>query len=129
MRICLNENCSNEVIGRADRKFCCEYCKSDYHYKLRKESGAEYFKHGVDAVLRKNRTLLKQYNLAGKAWVRKDELLEKGFNSRVFTHYWRNKKGEVYLFCYDQGFMETTDNGQKKYLLIQWQDYMKDQVF
>ena len=128
-RECAHPTCSNPIKGRVDRKYCSEYCKSDFHYRNRKESGQEYFKKTVDDILRTNRNFLKAFNQAGKSWVRKEELLNKGFNPRFFTHYWKNKKGETYLFCYEQGFLETVDNGKKKYLLIQWQDYMNDQVF
>lgn len=129
VRICAHESCENIIKGRIDRKFCSEYCKSDFHYQKRKESGKTYFKKTIDDVLRTNRRILKDYNQAGKSWVRKDELLNQGFNPRIFTHYWKNQQGGTYLFCYEQGFMETVDNEKKKYLLIQWQDYMNEQIF
>ncbi|MEO6903893.1 MAG: hypothetical protein ABI315_12205 [Bacteroidia bacterium] len=46
-----------------------------------------------------NRQLLNHFNKAGKAVIRNNELLEEGFNPNHFTHYWKNQKGEVYLFC------------------------------
>lgn len=128
-RLCLNETCDNPVEGRVDRKFCSTYCKTDYHYRQRKDSGAVYFKKVVDDVVRTNRKLLHEYNLAGKTTVRKTELLNRGFNPRFFTHYWKNNDGDTYLFCYDHGFKEVKDNEKQKYLLIQWQDYMNKQVF
>lgn len=128
-RICANDGCQNVLEGRVDRKFCSDYCKSDHHYKKRKERGEVYFKKTVDDVLRTNRRILQEYNQAGKSWVRKEELLQNGFNPRFFTHFWKNHKKETYLFCYEQGFRETTDNDKQKYLLIQWQDYMEAQLF
>jgi hypothetical protein len=58
----------------------------------------------IDAQLKKNRRLLKLFNKAGKATVRKEVLIEKGFNPRFFTHYraadrWKAGNGNVYLFC------------------------------
>jgi hypothetical protein len=128
-KVCANSTCKNVVEGRADRKFCSDYCKSDYHYQKRKSSSKEYFKKTVDDIIRLNRRILQEYNLAGKTTIRKSEILNKGFNPRFFTHYWKNSKGDTYLFCYDQGFKEVIDNEKKKYLLIQWQDYMNQQVF
>ncbi len=61
---------------------------------------------------------------AGKATVRKNVLLEAGFNPKFFTHYWKAKNSNVYLFCYDYGFMKKSENDKEKYVLIQWQDYM-----
>jgi len=31
-------------------------------------------------------------------------LIDQGFNPKFFTHYWKNNKGDVYLFCYEYGF-------------------------
>ncbi len=41
-----------------------------------------------------------------------------------FTHYWKNAKGDVYLFVYEYGFLKKVENNNEKYVLIQWQDYM-----
>lgn len=126
-RFCLNETCENELKGRVDKKFCSDYCKTDYHYRKRKRSGKEFFKKQIDDIIRTNRKILHEYNLAGKTTVRKKELLDKGFNPRFMTHYWKTRSGDTYLFCYDQGFKEVKDNGKDKFLLIQWQDYMNKQ--
>lgn len=128
-RTCENLNCSNPIEGRADRKFCSVYCKTDFHYQKRKQSDKAYFKKTIDEVIRRNRKILHEYNLAGKTTVRKTELLNKGFNPRFITHWWKKSNNETYLFCYDQGFKEVKDNGKQKLLLIQWQDYMRKQVF
>ena len=128
-KICRNEKCNEIVVGRRDRQFCSDYCKSEHHYSERKKTGKTYFKLKVDEVLRKNRSILAKHNVKSKATVRKSVLLDQGFNPRVFTHYWKNKAGDTYLFCYDQGFKEVKDNNKDKYLLILWQDYMAKQVF
>ena len=47
-----------------------------------------------------------------------------GFNPKYFTHYWKNQKGDVYLFCYEFGFLKRTENGKAKYILVEWQKYM-----
>ena len=111
-KICRNEKCQKIVEGRRDRLFCSEYCKSEHHYSARKKTGKTYFKLQIDDVLRKNRSILAKYNVDSKATVRKSVLLQEGFNPRVFTHYWKNVKGDTYLFCYDQGFKEVKDNNK-----------------
>ena len=128
-KICLNDNCSKIVEGRIDRKFCSTYCKSEYHAKKAKQTGKVYFKTKVDVILKKNRSILAKYNIKSKATVRKEVLIEEGFNPRFFTHYWKNKAGDTYLFCYDQGFKEVRDNSRNKYLLVTWQKGMEKQVF
>ncbi len=121
MRKCIN--CNEPVKGRSDKIFCTPYCKSSYHYQDSLDKEESLFK-SIDKQLRLNRRLLKKYNKAGKAVVRKKALMSEGFNPKYFTHYWKNKKSEVYLFCYEYGFLEKKENDKLKYVLVQWQDYM-----
>lgn len=118
-------NCGEEVMGREGKKFCNAYCKSNYHYERRKEKENTLFKK-VDKQLKLNRRILKNYNRAGKATVRAEVLANHSFNPNYFTHYWKNQKGDVYLFCYEFGFLSFVDSkGTKKYTLIKWQDHME----
>jgi len=121
MRMCLS--CGAKVLGRTDKKFCSHYCKSSYHYVKNKEDEKNLFRK-IDDQLKLNRRILKEYNKAGKAIVRKETLLNEGFDPKYFTSYWKSKSGSVYLFCYEYGFKKIEDNGKQKYLLVQWQDYM-----
>ncbi len=79
----------------------------------------------VDNQLKLNRRILKAYNKAGKATVRVQILKSEGFNPKFITHYWKNLKGDVYLFAYEFGFLKRTENNKEKYVLIKWQPYMK----
>ncbi|WP_369412192.1 hypothetical protein [Hanstruepera marina] len=72
-----------------------------------------------------NRRILKEFNKAGKAVVRQSVLIGEGFDPKFFTHYWKNQKGDVYLFVYEYGFLSKKENGNDKYVLIKWQDYME----
>ena len=111
------------MTGRSDQRFCSPKCKSIHHFTKSKSEEAFYYE--VDKTLKRNRRLLKKCNLAGMSTIRKEKLLEDGFNPNYFTHYWKNKDGQVYLFCYDYGFLELDKDGKKKYLLVQWQEYMR----
>lgn len=115
--------CEKVLEGRSDKKFCDVYCKSAYHYTRRKTSNNFYFK--VEQQLKKNRNLLKYYNKAGKATIRAQTLVDRGFNPKFFTHYWKNKNGDVYLFVYEYGFLKRSENGKQKYILVTWQPYME----
>lgn len=121
MSVCLE--CNKKLKGRRDKKFCTPYCKSSYHYKNNRDNENTFYE-SVLGQLRLNRSILKKYNKAGKAIVRKDELIKIGFNPNRFTHYWKNKNGDVYLFCFEFGFLERKENGKKKYILVKWQKYM-----
>ncbi len=116
-------NCNEKLKGRLGKLFCNAYCKSNYHYQKNKDNENSLFTK-IDKQLKLNRKLLQHYNRAGKAVVRKQKLLEVGFNPKYFTHYWKNQKGDIYLFCYEFGFLEKQENGKPKYVLVQWQDYM-----
>jgi hypothetical protein len=79
----------------------------------------------VDKQLHKNRRILKEFNKAGKTTVDQQILTRLGFSPKYFTHYWRAQNRNLYLFCYEYGFMEITENEKKKFVLVQWQPYME----
>ena len=114
--------CGSSVKGRSDKKFCSEKCKSIEQYEQRQKTEAFYLE--VERQLRINRKLLKKYNRSGYTVIRKNKLLEEGFVPKFFTHYWKNQKGDVYLFVYEYGFLERKKNGKEKYILVTWQKYM-----
>lgn len=118
--------CGAMIRGRSDKKFCSPKCKSINQYENRQHTEAFYLK--VDRQLKINRKLLRKYNKSGYTTIRKSELAAHGFNPRFFTHYWKNKKGDVYLFCYDYGFLSLTRDGKDKYVIVTWQDYMAPAV-
>lgn len=116
-------NCHKKLIGRSDKKYCDHHCKSSYQYQVKKASEGLYLK--IDKQLKTNRKILKAYNKKGLTTIRKDVLFSEGFNPKFFTHYWKNPKGQVYLFCYEFGFLALEHQKADKYLLVQHQDYMK----
>lgn len=121
-KVCLY--CKTELKGRQDKKFCNSYCKSSYHYEKTKEQQPTLYTK-VDRQLKTNRRILKQYNKSGLSTVRKEKLTTEGFNPQYFTNYWKNTKGEVYLFCYEFGFKEIKKGLNTKYVLVTWQPYME----
>jgi hypothetical protein len=110
--------------GRSDKKFCDPYCKSAYQYQKTKEDTISRYQI-VQNQLRLNRRILKFYNKAGKSVIRKEELIKEGFNPRFFTNYWKNRKGDIYWFIYEFGFLSKKENNKEKYVLVMWQDYME----
>ncbi len=116
--------CGKELEGRSDKKFCDPYCKSSYHYKKSITESPRFY-NKVDNKLKLNRKLLKNYNKAGKATIRAEQLKNEAFDPNFFTHYWKNTKGDVYLFVYEYGFLRKMEHGVEKYILIKWQGYME----
>ena len=115
--------CKKVLFGRADKKYCDSHCKSAFQYKKSKEHPLRFYNQ-VDNQLKLNRKILKEYNKGGKVTVRAELLIKRGFNPNFFTHYWKSKRGDIYLFVYEYGFLKRNENGRKKYVLVQWQDYM-----
>ncbi|WP_378172667.1 hypothetical protein [Aquimarina sp. SS2-1] len=115
--------CNEKLEGRVGKKFCSSYCRSAFYYQQNKEKEYSLFKK-IDQQLKTNRKILKNYNRAGLVTIRKGKLIKEGFDPKYFTHYWKNSKGQVYLFCYEYGFLELKDNAKSKYLLVIWQSYM-----
>jgi hypothetical protein len=120
--------CGKGLEGRKDKKFCDPYCKSAYHYKISQEQAPKFFNR-VDNQLKLNRKILKTFNKAGKATVRAEIITKLGFNPHFFTHYWKNNKGDVYLFAYEYGFLKRKENGKEKFVLVLWQDYMNTHYY
>ena len=114
--------CGELLEGRSDKKYCDEHCRSASNRK--KQYAKEYSYRSIDQQLKVNRKILKFFNQAGKTVIRKENLLNKGFNPRFITHYWKSKKGQVYRFCYEYGFLEIKEQTKSKYVLIHWQKYM-----
>ena len=114
--------CDSIIKGREDKIFCSLKCKSAYQYQTKKSTEILY--HKIDKQLKTNRRLLKLYNKSGLSTIRKEKLISDGFNPNYFTHYWKNSKGDVYLFRYEYGFLNKDDKGKQKYVLVKWQSYM-----
>jgi len=79
----------------------------------------------VDGQLKRNRNILKHFHKAGKTTILQSELFNKGFDPNYFTNYWKTQANEVYLFCYEYGFLSIRESTKKKYLIIDWQVYME----
>lgn len=112
-------HCGEKVIGRSDKKFCSDYCRSAYNNKVN-GSESKYIRQ-VNGVLRKNRKILLTLNPNGKAKARKEEMLNAGFNFKFFTNVYKTKSGKVYFFCYDQGYLKI-DN--EYYALVEREEWI-----
>lgn len=113
--------CKEAFKGRSDKKFCSDQCRASFNNQNRADS--EKVIQQVNKVLRKNRTILKTLNPTGMSIVRKEFLLERGFNFKYFTSLYQTKDGNEYWFCYDMGYMQLEEN---KVRIIEHQHYMKN---
>lgn len=100
-RYCLE--CQEELSGRSDKKFCTDHCRSSYNNRLNADQ--INLRRRINRILCKNRNILARLNPKGKKTVHKAILVEEGFNFNYFTNRYITRKGTVYFFCYDQGYM------------------------
>ncbi len=105
--------CEEPIQGRSDKKFCSDMCRNAYNNKL--NSDVTNHMRYVNNILRKNRRILEELNPQGKTSVHRDKLTDKGFHFDYFTSIYKNKKGDIYYYCYEYGYLST---GENFYLLV-----------
>lgn len=105
-RTCLN--CQRELRGRSDQKFCSDQCRNTYNNKRNADSNN--FIRKVNYTLRKNRRILAELNPGGKTKIHRKQLIKAGFDFDYFTGTYTTRKGHVYYFCYEQGYLPIDDD-------------------
>jgi hypothetical protein len=95
--------CGNKLIGRADKKFCCDACRNAYNNALNKDT--KNLLRTVNNRLRKNYRILETLNSKEKTKVLKSTLSQHGFNFNYITGIYTTKAGAVYYYLYDQGYL------------------------
>ena len=105
-RLCIS--CNSTIRGRTDKKFCNDHCRSAYN-NLRNSSDSNYIRN-INNALRRNRRMLETFLPPAATMVRipRQQLYLKGFSFSYFTHTIAGKKGAVYYFCYDLGYLYLT---------------------
>lgn len=99
--------CGDALMGRADKKFCSDTCRNAYNNRMSGESNNTMRR--TILALKKNRRILDELYKANKKKINKKTLLDKGYDYNKLTHFYVNKKNQVYRFCFDYGFVEYED--------------------
>lgn len=110
-RVC--QECGQEVVGRSDKRFCDDQCRSSFYNKENRQSINSIRK--INNILRNNRKILELLNPKEKTVVSRKTLLDHGFSFTYFTNLYSTKSGKTYHFCYDYGYLELSDG---KYGLV-----------
>jgi predicted nucleic acid-binding Zn ribbon protein len=100
------ETCGKPIRGRSDKKFCNDYCRNSHNNSINSETTA--LMRSVNNQLRKNRRILIDLIPGGADLAKfpKGKLVLLGFNFQYFTHQYTTKKGGVYHFCYEYGYLQ-----------------------
>lgn len=98
-------NCGNVIQGRIDKKFCDDQCRNAYNNQQNALS-TNYIRR-VNHSLKKNRNILEETIPSGEemAKITRERLLRDGFQLKYFTHLYETKKGNIYHYCYDYGYL------------------------
>lgn len=108
-RLCLA--CGKPVKGRSDKKFCDDYCRSNYNNE--QKGSINNFIRNVNNTLGKNRRVLEGIlSATGEqtAKASREKLLEKGFTFKYHTHQYQAKNGNTYFYCYEYGYLPLENN-------------------
>ncbi|WP_026954628.1 DUF2116 family Zn-ribbon domain-containing protein [Algoriphagus vanfongensis] len=102
-KTCLN--CGAPIQGRIDKKFCDDQCRNTYNYQLYAD-GSNLIRR-INHALKKNRNILASLVKEGDemAKVPKEKLTQEGYQFKYSTHTYETKKGSIYTYCYDYGFL------------------------
>ncbi|MET0391517.1 MAG: hypothetical protein ABW019_00195 [Chitinophagaceae bacterium] len=102
-KLCLA--CGKPVKGRADKKFCDDYCRNSYNNQLK--SGSNNYVRNINNALKKNRRILEELLPENEetAKTSRDKLQQLGFQFKYYTHVYTNHKGNTYHFCYEYGYL------------------------
>ncbi len=101
-RTCLE--CGAELFGRSDKKFCNDYCRNTYNNRLDVET--KKLIRNTNNRLRRNYKVLVELNTTGKTKVTRMKLHNHNFDFNFFTSIYITKKGQIYYYVYDQGYLE-----------------------
>lgn len=95
-------SCGRTISGRANKRYCDDNCRNNYYYRI--YSGQLLLVRNVNAILLRNRMILRNLNSFGRKTVPKQELVEKEFDFNYFTGIRKTKKGKTYYVVYDQAY-------------------------
>lgn len=118
-RLCLE--CNEELLGRADQKFCSDYCRNAFNNK-RRSADKKHVK-GINKILAKNRDLLQQFYPGKNILLRKMDMVKKGFDFTYFTNIYTTKTGKTYYYCYEFGYTFIEEESGKV-LIVKKEDYI-----
>ncbi len=116
MKSCLA--CNKVLKGRVDKKFCDDYCRNTYNNLLRAET-SNYTRNIIHA-LQKNKRILEAFlGKEERVKTKKEQLIQEGFQFKYHTHCQTNKKGNIYNFCFEYGYLSLEHDW---YLIVKRKD-------
>ncbi|MBS1622173.1 MAG: DUF2116 family Zn-ribbon domain-containing protein [Bacteroidetes bacterium] len=99
--------CGKPLKGRADKKFCDDYCRNNYNNQQKAKSNYSSIVRNINNALLKNRKILESLLPQGEETTKanKDKLQRLGFQFKYLTLLYTTKTGKTYYYCYDYGYL------------------------
>lgn len=107
-------NCGESIKGRSDKKYCSSDCRNEYNNKRYRAEHQAMIE--INAILKKNRSILKRLNPEGKIVISEELLMKSGFDIDYFTNIYTTNTGREYRYCYDYGYH--FDAEKRSYLIV-----------
>jgi len=104
MEFCLD--CGSKLIGRLDKKFCGDHCRSHYNNELNRDRNAALRE--INRILRGNAGVLERLTAQGINQLSYNMLKTTGFNFNFYTHQ-EVYNGKMYFCCYNYGYHYVND--------------------
>ncbi|MCS6980942.1 MAG: DUF2116 family Zn-ribbon domain-containing protein [Flavobacteriales bacterium] len=102
-RRCLE--CGDVLIGRSDKKFCNDSCRSAYNNRQARGARSPTVRR-IQRILLRNRHILEELVGQGEtAKVSGQKLRTLGFNFQYHTHTYTSKKQTTYIFIFEYGYL------------------------
>lgn len=108
-------HCNSPIVGRLDKKYCSEECRSIANYEKRRASRLP--SKSINETLWKNREILRLLWNDRPTAVTRDNLLSHGYRFAYYTNQYATTHAPYYA-CYDFGFQPRMINGTKTALIV-----------
>lgn len=96
--------CLKPISGRSDKKFCDDGCRNAFNNQ--RNSREDEMLRSVNSILRKNRGIMQELlSKTEKTTIPEKTMKALGFNFEYFTHLYETRKGTIYKFCYEYGYL------------------------
>ncbi|AFL86108.1 hypothetical protein Belba_3616 [Belliella baltica DSM 15883] len=102
VRVCLNPVCDRLVLGRSDKKYCCDGCRSAHYNDTKQERKSDPIV-TIPKFQKNNREILRVIyeKNEGNAIVSKIYLIGLGFNFMYHTHFMITYERKFLQCCFD----------------------------
>jgi predicted nucleic acid-binding Zn ribbon protein len=108
--------CGGAIVGRSDKVYCSDLCRHRTNNQAKASSGEHMST--VNAILKKNRSILKTLCPEGTAVVPRQVLTSMGYNVQYFTSIFVTQRKDVYYICYDYGFLPLIKDDVARALIV-----------